>query len=50
MSGPGPLRLRVMDASDGLSALPGFFPRPADVGIVGSHSSEMLAVARTYPL
>jgi hypothetical protein len=37
-----------MDASDGLTALPGFKPRPADVGIAGTHSSEMLAVARTY--
>jgi hypothetical protein len=45
-----PLRLRVMDASDGLTALPGFQARPADVGIVGSHSSEMAAVARTYTL
>jgi hypothetical protein len=45
-----PLRLRAMDASDGLTAVPGFPPRPADVGIMGSHSSEMLAVARTYPL
>ncbi|GGQ67553.1 M20/M25/M40 family metallo-hydrolase [Couchioplanes azureus] len=43
-----PLRLRAMDASDGLAALPGFQPRPADVGVVGSHSSEMLAVAKTY--
>ncbi|OJF11035.1 M20/M25/M40 family metallo-hydrolase [Couchioplanes caeruleus] len=43
-----PLRLRAMDASDGLTALPGFRPRPADVGVVGSHSSEMLAVAKTY--
>ncbi|MFR9776527.1 M28 family peptidase [Micromonospora sp. MS34] len=42
------LRLRAMDASDGLDQLPGFRPRPADVGIVGSHSSEMLAVAKTY--
>ncbi|SCG54761.1 M28 family peptidase [Micromonospora inositola] len=42
--------LRAMDASDGLDAVPGFRPRPADVGVVGSHSSEMLAVARTYPL
>ncbi|TNH21751.1 M28 family peptidase [Micromonospora orduensis] len=41
--------LRAMDASDGLDALPGFRPRPPDVGVVGSHSSEMLAVARTYP-
>ncbi|WP_225852481.1 M28 family peptidase [Micromonospora sp. AMSO12t] len=46
----GQVALRAMDASDGLDALPGFRPRPPDVGIVGSHSSEMLAVARTYPL
>ncbi|WP_433724691.1 M28 family peptidase [Actinoplanes sp. CA-051413] len=45
-----PLRLRAMDASDGLSALPGFRPRPADVGVVGSHSSEMAAVAHTFTL
>lgn len=43
-----PLKLRAMDASDGLTALPGFHARPADVGVVGSHSSEMLAVAKTY--
>ncbi|MEV0729444.1 M28 family peptidase [Polymorphospora sp. NPDC050346] len=45
-----PVALRAADASDGLSGLPGFRPRPADVGIVGSHSSEMLMVARTYRL
>ncbi|MFK3981362.1 M28 family peptidase [Micromonospora sp. NPDC050397] len=44
----GPVSLRAMDASDGLSALPGFQPRPAGVGVVGSHSSEMVAVAHTY--
>lgn len=44
----GPVALRAMDASDGLSGLPGFHPRPPDVGIVGSHSSEMVVVARTY--
>jgi hypothetical protein len=43
-----PVRFRAMDAADGLSALPGFRPRPADVGVVGSHSSEMVAVARSY--
>ncbi|RQX04876.1 peptidase [Micromonospora globispora] len=43
-------QLRAMDASDGLDEVPGFRPRPSDVGVVGSHSSEMLAVARTYPL
>ncbi|WP_326561195.1 M28 family peptidase [Micromonospora sp. NBC_01796] len=44
----GPVSLRAMDASDDLSGLPGFRPRPADVGVVGSHSSEMVAVAHTY--
>jgi hypothetical protein len=47
---PTPVKLRVMDASDGLAALPGFRPRPPDVGVMGTHSSEMVAVARTYPL
>ena len=46
----GPVTLRAMDASDGLTGLPGFQPRPAGVGVVGSHSSEMVAVARTYRL
>jgi len=46
----GRVSLRAMDASDGLDALPGFRPRPPAVGVVGSHSSEMLAVARTYPI
>ncbi|WP_370463319.1 M28 family peptidase [Micromonospora sp. WMMC415] len=46
----GQVAFRAMDASDGLDALPGFRPRPPDVGVVGSHSSELLAVARTYPL
>nr|WP_221376946.1 M28 family peptidase [Actinoplanes polyasparticus] len=48
LRGAGPVRFRAMDASDGLSALPGFRPRPAGVGIVGSHTSEMLAVAKSY--
>jgi Zn-dependent M28 family amino/carboxypeptidase len=43
-----PLTFRAMDASDGLSTVPGFQPRPPGVGILGSHSSEMLAVARSY--
>ena len=45
-----PVLLRAMDASDGLSGLPGFRPRPPDVGIAGSHSSDMVTVARAYPL
>ncbi|AGZ39084.1 M28 family peptidase [Actinoplanes friuliensis] len=48
LTGTTPLKLRAMDASDGLTALPGFKPRPSDVGVTGSHSSEMLAVAHTY--
>ncbi|MEU4239584.1 M28 family peptidase [Actinoplanes sp. NPDC026619] len=44
----GQVKFRAMDGSDGLTALPGFTARPAGVGIVGSHSSEMLAVAATY--
>jgi hypothetical protein len=46
--GTGPVKLRAMDGSDGLTALPGFKPRPADVGAAGSHSSEMVAVVVTY--
>lgn len=42
--------LRVMDGSDGLANLPGFEPRPPDVGVAGSHTSELVVVARDYPL
>ncbi|PZF86846.1 peptidase [Micromonospora endophytica] len=44
------IALRVMDASDGLDDLPGFRTRPPEVGVAGSHSSEMLAVAQTHSL
>ncbi|WP_097326667.1 M28 family peptidase [Paractinoplanes atraurantiacus] len=46
----GPIKFRAMDGSDGLTALPGFQTRPAEVGAVGSHTSELLAVAKTYTL
>jgi hypothetical protein len=46
----GPLTLRVIDGSDGLDGLPGFKARPADVGVFGSHSSELVAVAKSYRL
>ncbi|MEO3819333.1 M28 family peptidase [Plantactinospora sp. B24E8] len=46
----GPVSLRVMDGSDGLAGLPGFRPRPPGVGVVGSHESELVAVARRYSL
>lgn len=45
---PGPVTFRAMDGSDGFGGVPGFKARPAGVGIVGSHTSELLAVAKTY--
>jgi hypothetical protein len=45
---PGPVKLRVTDGSDGLDGLPGFEPRPAGVGVDGSHDSDLVLVARTY--
>ncbi|MEV0717172.1 M28 family peptidase [Asanoa sp. NPDC050611] len=47
-TGAGPVRLRVEDGSDGLDSLPGFRPRPAGVGILGSHTSELVLVAKSY--
>lgn len=44
---PGPVRVRFMDGSDGVAELPGFVPRPAGVGIRGSHTSELVLVAAT---
>ena len=49
-TGSGPVRFRVEDGSDGLDALPGFRPRPAGVGVAGSHSSDLALVAKTYTL
>ncbi|HET8681060.1 MAG TPA: M20/M25/M40 family metallo-hydrolase [Micromonosporaceae bacterium] len=46
----GSVPIRVIDGSDGLDSLPGFVPRPAGVGITGSHISELVVVARTYPV
>ncbi|NUR73709.1 MAG: M28 family peptidase [Hamadaea sp.] len=43
-----PITVRVMDGSDGLAGLPGFTPRPPDVGVEGSHTSELVLVAKTY--
>ncbi|GAA1742507.1 M20/M25/M40 family metallo-hydrolase [Luedemannella helvata] len=50
LDAPGPVRLRVMDGSDGLDGLPGFTPRPPDVGVAGSHDSELVLVAKAYTL
>lgn len=50
VSGTGPVQFRVLDGSDGLEGLPGFKPRPEDVGVRGSHTSELVVVAKTYTL
>ncbi|MDG4821332.1 M28 family peptidase [Asanoa sp. WMMD1127] len=47
-TGNGPVSIRVEDGSDGLESLPGFRPRPPGVGVVGSHSSELVLVAKTH--
>jgi Peptidase family M28 len=46
----GPVRIRVLDGSDGLDGLPGFTPRPTSVGIEGSHDTELVMVAKTYTI
>jgi hypothetical protein len=48
VAGTGALKLRVMDGSDGLDALPGFHPRPAGIGVEGLHTSELVLVTKTY--
>lgn len=45
-----PVALRAMAGSDGLDGLPGFKPRPPGVGVAGSHTSELVLVAKTYTL
>lgn len=46
IDGAGPATFRLSDGSDGLTDLPGFTPRPADVGVQGSHTSELVLVSR----
>jgi hypothetical protein len=48
LGSPGPATLRVMDGSDGLDGLPGFVPRPDGIGIRGTHTSELVLVAKNY--
>ncbi|MEV6347703.1 M28 family peptidase [Actinoplanes sp. NPDC051851] len=50
VDGSAPVEFRTMDASDDVTAMPGFQARPPGVGVLGSHSSEMVAVAKTYTL
>jgi hypothetical protein len=47
LTGPEPLRLRLIDGSDGLDGLPGFRSRPANVGVAGTHTSDLVAGAIT---
>ncbi|GAB3193411.1 hypothetical protein GCM10027261_08530 [Geodermatophilus arenarius] len=50
VDGDGPLRLRVVDGSDGLDDLPGFEPRPPGVDAAGTHSSDLVVVGATTDL
>lgn len=45
-----PVPLRAMAGSDGLDGLPGFEPPPPGVVIAGSHTSQLVLVAKTYTL
>ncbi|PRY50568.1 peptidase M28-like protein [Geodermatophilus tzadiensis] len=50
VDGDGPLTLRAVDGSDGLSGLPGFEPRPPGVDAAGTHSSDLVVVGATTEL
>jgi hypothetical protein len=50
LAADGPVRIRVMDGSDGLDGLPGFTPRPAGIGVEGSHDTELVMVGKTYTI
>jgi hypothetical protein len=40
----GAVTVRALDGSDGLADLPGSRPRPADTGVAGTHTSDLLLV------
>ncbi|MGY1607037.1 MULTISPECIES: M28 family peptidase [unclassified Geodermatophilus] len=46
----GPLRLRVVDGSDGLTGLPGLEPRPPGVDAAGAPGSDLVVVGATTDL
>ncbi|MGE5828681.1 MAG: M28 family peptidase [Micromonosporaceae bacterium] len=50
LAGSGPVTFRIMDGSDGLAELPGFVPRPPEVGVAGTHTSDLVLVSRTYQI
>ncbi|MGZ4606378.1 MAG: M28 family peptidase [Blastococcus sp.] len=50
VDGSGPVSLRAIDGSDGLSGLPGYVPRPAGIDAAGTHSSDLVLVSATTSL
>ena len=48
--GGGPVTVRTIDASTGLTGLPGFTPRPPGLDAAGSHSADLVLVAGTTEL
>jgi hypothetical protein len=42
--------LRLTDGSDGLDGLPGYRPRPPDVGAAGTHTSDLVLVSAPVAL
>jgi hypothetical protein len=50
VQGGGPVTVRAVDASHGLSGLPGFTPRPSGVDAAGSHSADLVLVSTTTTL
>ncbi|MGY1719841.1 M20/M25/M40 family metallo-hydrolase [Blastococcus sp. SYSU DS0552] len=50
VEGDGPVRLRAADASDGLTGLPGYEPRPAGVDVAGTHDADLLVVTAVTEL
>ena len=46
----GTAAARILDESDGLTGLPGYRPRPADVSPAPAHDADQAVVARTVPL
>jgi hypothetical protein len=44
VEGDGPVRLRATDASNGLTGLPGYEPRPEGVDTAGTHGADLVLV------
>jgi hypothetical protein len=50
VDGGGPVTVRALDGTDGLAELPGFRPRPPEVGVAGTHTSDLLLVETSRTL